>query len=140
MEEDNNDKAIEQELLKALTAQLPAQEWEVSEGTSLQEGDKIASIDEIIKALRTISDPEIMINIYDLGLIYDIRQKDNGDVVVDMSLTSPTCPVAGILPVDAVQALACVEGVGIATVRLVWEPAWTPERMTEEGKMILQMY
>ena len=130
----------EQELLQALAAQTPVEEFSVTEGTPLSSEEKKATKEEIIEVLRTICDPEIVINIYDLGLVYDIRQLENGDIEVDMTLTAPTCPVAGILPRQAAQALAELKGVGKVTVNLVWEPAWTPDRLTEEAKAILEMY
>lgn len=130
----------EAELLQAMAAQAPVEEFSVSEGKTLPENSVIASKDQLIEALRTICDPEIMINIYDLGLVYDIRQSENGDVEVDMTLTAPTCPVAGILPGQAAEALAALEGVGVAKVNLVWEPAWTPDCLTDEAKAILDMF
>ena len=81
-----------------------------------------------------------MINIYDLGLVYDIRQLDNGDVEIDMTLTAPTCPVAGVLPGQAAAAVAALDGVGVATVNLVWEPAWSIERLSDEAKALLEMF
>ena len=140
MENEDNIEETEQELLQALASQTPVEEFSVTEGTSLLNNEKKATKEEIIEVLRTICDPEIVINIYDLGLVYDIRQCENGDIEVDMTLTAPTCPVAGILPRQAAQALAQLNGVGKATVNLVWEPAWTPERLTEEAKAILEMY
>lgn len=130
----------ETELLQALAAQAPAEDFSVSEGEALPAGTSPASRDEIIEALRTVCDPEIMINIYDLGLVYDIRQAGNGNVEVDMTLTAPTCPVAGILPGQAAAAMAALSGVGIAKVNVVWEPAWTPERLSDEAKAMLEMF
>ncbi len=130
----------ETELLQALAAQAPAEDFSVSEGEALPAGTPPASRDEIIEALHTVCDPEIMINIYDLGLVYDIRQADNGNVEVDMTLTAPTCPVAGILPGQAAAAMAALSGVGIAKVNVVWEPAWTPERLSDEAKAMLEMF
>lgn len=130
----------ENELLQALAAQAPAEDFSVSEGEALPAGTPPASRDEIIEALRTVCDPEIMINIYDLGLVYDIRQSENGNVEVDMTLTAPTCPVAGILPGQAAAAMAALSGVGIAKVNVVWEPAWTPERLSDEAKAMLEMF
>ncbi len=130
----------ENELLQALAAQAPAEDFSVSEGEVLPAGTPPASREEIIEALRTVCDPEIMINIYDLGLVYDIRQAENGNVEVDMTLTAPTCPVAGILPGQAAAAMAALSGVGIAKVNVVWEPAWTPERLSDEAKAMLEMF
>lgn len=132
--------AKEAELLAALAAQAPAEDYVVSAGTALAEGTALASKEDIVEALRTVSDPEIMINIYDMGFIYDIRRLLNGNVEIDMTLTAPTCPVAGILPQQAADAVAALDGVGIATVKVVWEPAWTPDRLTEEARAILELF
>ncbi len=140
MADEKDMEETEQELLQALAAQTPVEEFSVTEGESLSQDKKRASKEEIIEVLRTICDPEIVINIYDLGLVYDIRQLENGDIEVDMTLTAPTCPVAGILPRQAAQALAELEGVGKVTVNLVWEPAWTPDRLTDEAKAILEIF
>lgn len=102
--------------------------------------EKNASKEDIIEALKTVSDPEIMINIYDMGLIYNIDIAADGDVMIDMTVTAPTCPVAGILPQQAADAVALVEGVGKVEVKIVWEPAWTPERMTDEAKMMIELF
>ena len=140
MADEKDIEETEQELLQALAAQTPVEEFSVTEGEPLSQDKKKASKEEIIEVLRTICDPEIVINIYDLGLVYDIRQLENGDIEVDMTLTAPTCPVAGILPRQAAKALAELKGVGKATVNLVWEPAWTPDRLTDEAKAILEIF
>ncbi|MFT5180577.1 MAG: FeS assembly SUF system protein [Alphaproteobacteria bacterium] len=93
-----------------------------------------------IAALRTVHDPEIPVNIYDLGLIYDLELKSDGSVRIDMTLTAPACPVAGELPVWVAEAVAGVEGFGEVEVRLVWEPQWTVDRMTDEAKLALDMF
>lgn len=92
---------------------------------------------EIIKALRTVYDPEIPVNIYDLGLIYKIAIESNGIVKVDMTLTAPGCPVAQTFPGIVENAVRNVEGVTEATVELVWDPPWTQERMSEAAKLTL---
>lgn len=102
--------------------------------------EKTATEADVVEALKTVSDPEIMINIYDMGLIYKIDIAENGDVKIDMTVTAPTCPVAGILPQQAADAVALVEGVGTVEVKIVWEPAWTPERMTDEAKMMIELF
>jgi FeS assembly SUF system protein len=93
----------------------------------------------IIAALRTVHDPEIPVNIYDLGLIYDIDIQGNGDVHIDMTLTAPACPVAGMMPVMVKDAVATVEGVGEIQVDLVWDPPWSPATMSDEAKLQLGM-
>lgn len=106
-------------------------------GESLQEGIPHAVKEDIISALKAVQDPELMMNIYELGLIYDIAQQDNGDVKVMMTLTSPTCPIAGEMPGMAASAVASVPGVGRATVELTFDPPWTMDRLSEEIKMIM---
>lgn len=94
----------------------------------------------VVEALQSVHDPEIPVNIYDLGLIYDINRLDNGDVHITMSLTAPGCPVAGEMPGQVAEAVASVKGVGRVDVDLVWEPAWTKERMSEDAKLALDMW
>jgi len=93
----------------------------------------------IIAALRNVHDPEIPVNIFDLGLIYRIDIAANGDVAVDMTLTAPACPVAGMMPRLVEDAVRQVEGVGEIRVELVWDPPWTKEQMTEEARLQLGM-
>lgn len=92
---------------------------------------------EIIEALRTVYDPEIPVNIYEMGLIYDIAVDDTGDVDVTMTLTSPACPVAGSLPGEVEATVRAVPGVTAVRVHLTWEPSWTMDRMSEEAKLEL---
>lgn len=94
----------------------------------------------IIDALKSVHDPEIPVNIYDLGLIYDADRKDNGDVDITMTLTAPNCPVAGEMPQDVADAVAGVEGVGRVRVTLTWSPPWTPANMSDDAKFILDMF
>ncbi len=93
----------------------------------------------IIAALRNVHDPEIPVNIYDLGLIYKIDISREGDIAIDMTLTAPSCPVAGMMPMMVKNAVASVEGVGAIDVELVWEPPWTPERLSDEARLELGM-
>ena len=97
------------------------------------EADPIAVED----ALKSVHDPEIPVNIYDLGLIYDVDRQKNGNVYVTMSLTAPGCPVAGEMPGQVARALAAVDGVGEVSVELVWSPPWTPDRMSDDAKLAL---
>ena len=109
-------------------------------GKPLPPGTPQASEDEVIAALKTVYDPEIPVNIHDLGLIYGLELLGDGDVRVEMTLTAPACPVAGEMPVMVAQAVAGVPGVGEVEVQLVWEPQWTPERMSEEARLVLDMF
>jgi FeS assembly SUF system protein len=93
----------------------------------------------IIAALRQVHDPEIPVNIYDLGLIYTIDISDTGDVAIDMTLTAPACPVAGMMPVMVKDAVQKVEGVGEVAVELVWDPPWSQANMSEEALLTLGM-
>lgn len=91
----------------------------------------------IVAALREVHDPEIPINIYDLGLIYRIDIGAQGDVAIDMTLTAPACPVAGLMPVMVKDAVTQVEGVGDVQVHLVWDPPWSQDRMSDEARLQL---
>ncbi|MDH3638878.1 MAG: SUF system Fe-S cluster assembly protein [Gammaproteobacteria bacterium] len=96
--------------------------------------------ERIISALKTVYDPEIPINIYDLGLIYTIDIDDVGNVKVDMTLTAPGCPVAQTFPGTVENTLHEVDGVAEACVELVWEPPWTQDMMTEEARLELGFF
>jgi len=91
----------------------------------------------VIDTIRTCYDPEIPVNIFDLGLIYDVDVSAGGDVKVEMTLTSPMCPVAGSLPPEVEEKVRAVPGVKTATVEVVWEPPWSPDLMTESAKLEL---
>ena len=93
--------------------------------------------EHIIDAIRTVRDPEIPVNLYELGLIYDIRIDEHGGVHINMTLTTPNCPVAEVLPPQVEQAVAAVEGVSGVAVDVVWEPEWKPEMMSEAAKLDL---
>ncbi|MDA0997457.1 MAG: SUF system Fe-S cluster assembly protein [Proteobacteria bacterium] len=99
----------------------------------------VAGEEAVIEALRTVYDPEIPVNIYDLGLIYRTEISATGDVVIDMSLTAPGCPVAGEMPGMVAEAVSKIDGTGRVDVTLVWEPTWTPERMSEDARLALGM-
>ena len=109
-------------------------------GEPLAEGAERATEDAMQDALRTVHDPEIPVNIYDLGLIYECEMDDAGDVAVLMTLTAPACPVAGEMPGQVAEAVAGIDGVGRVTVTLTWEPAWTPDRMSDDAKMALDYF
>ena len=101
---------------------------------------RIIEKSEIVESLKTIHDPELPVNIYDLGLIYDIKLIDKNDLKIKMSLTAPGCPVAGEMPGQVANTLAKIPNVGLIEVELVWEPAWTKDRMSEDAKLALDIY
>ncbi|MCZ6509164.1 MAG: DUF59 domain-containing protein [Alphaproteobacteria bacterium] len=109
-------------------------------GSPLPGGAAVAGKEAAIAALRTVHDPEIPVNIYDLGLIYDLVVNSDGTVRIEMTLTAPACPVAGELPVWVAEAVAGVDGFGEVVVHLVWEPQWTVDRMTDEAKLALDLF
>ncbi len=95
---------------------------------------------QIVDALRTVFDPEIPVNIYELGLIYDIAINEAGHAAVKMTLTSPACPVAGTLPGEVQMKVESVAEVSSADVEVVWDPAWNPGMMSEAAKLELGMF
>jgi FeS assembly SUF system protein len=95
---------------------------------------------DIVAALKTVFDPEIPADIYELGLIYKVDIKDDRSVDVQMTLTTPNCPAAGELPTMVENAVASVAGVGPVSVSVVWEPTWTPDRMSDEARLVLNMW
>lgn len=99
-----------------------------------------ALTDDLIAAIKTVYDPEIPVDIYELGLIYKIDVSDDRDVTVDMTLTAPGCPVAGQMPVWVEDAVRSVEGVGDVRVNMVFDPPWDPSRMTDEARVALNMF
>ena len=113
----------------------------LEDGAAAAERKRQAEVDalgeRIIEVLRTVYDPEIPVNIYELGLIYKIDVEDDNRVKVDMTLTSPGCPVAGTLPGEVEEKVRGVEGVTDAEVEVVWDPPWNPSMMTEEAQLEL---
>ena len=103
------------------------------------EGGSADLKERIVDVMKSIFDPEIPVNIYELGMVYDIDVDDDGNALVRMTLTSPTCPVAGTLPGEVEVKLNSVEGIKAGKVELVWEPPWTPEKMSEAAKLQLGM-
>src|SRR5262245_28762528 len=94
---------------------------------------------KVIDALQTCFDPEIPVNIYELGLIYAIEIADSADVRIKMTLTAPSCPVAASLPLEVESKVRAIEGVKSAQVELAWDPPWSPEKMSESAKLQLGM-
>ncbi len=96
--------------------------------------------DTVIEVLKTIFDPEIPVNIYDIGLIYEIEVSDAGDAHILMTLTSPMCPVAESLPPEVEIKVGAIEGIRSADVEVTWDPPWTPELMSEAAQLELGMF
>lgn len=96
--------------------------------------------ERIVDALRTVHDPEIPVNIYDLGLIYRLDVDADGYVDIDMTLTTPNCPVAEAMPQMVIEAVRGVADVADVEVNLVWDPPWSPAHMSEDARMALDMY
>jgi FeS assembly SUF system protein len=107
------------------------------------ERDRLAEVgrlgEKIVEALKTVYDPEIPVNIYELGLVYKVDVEDDNKVVIDMTLTSPHCPVAESLPAEVEHKVDAVEGVNGCEVKIVWDPPWHPSMMTEEAQLELGM-
>jgi FeS assembly SUF system protein len=111
---------------------------ETHSALSPEETERLST--EIVAALKTVFDPEIPADIYELGLIYKVDISDERAVDVTMTLTTPNCPAAGELPTQVENAVASVPGVGVVNVNLVWEPAWSPDRMSDEARLVLNMW
>ncbi|WP_108660298.1 SUF system Fe-S cluster assembly protein [Acuticoccus kandeliae] len=103
-----------------------------------EELDRITA--DIVAALKTVYDPEIPVDIYELGLIYRVDIEDDRSIRVDMTLTAPGCPVAGEMPAWVENAISSVEGVGAVTVNMVFDPPWDPSRMSDEARVALDMF
>jgi FeS assembly SUF system protein len=112
---------------------------EIMEQQTISSVEKTVIEAQVIEAIRTCFDPEIPVNIYELGLIYDVIVSDTGEVEVKMTLTSPHCPAAQSLPPDVEKKVRTVPGVTNAKVTIVWEPPWTPALMSEAAKLELGM-
>jgi len=108
--------------------------------SALPEAEIARLTDEIVAALKTVYDPEIPADIYELGLIYKIDIADDRSVKVDMTLTTPNCPSAQELPQMVENAVSSVAGVGKVDVAVVWDPPWDQSRMTDEARLVLNMW
>lgn len=107
------------------------------EGFGGEKPDKEKLKAEIVETLKDIYDPEIPVNIYDLGLVYDIEVGDDNHVVIKMTLTTPNCPVAGSMPAEIELRVGQIKGVGAVEVELVWDPPWGMDRISDEAKLEL---
>ena len=103
------------------------------------EGKKVSE-KNIIKKIKTVFDPEIPVNIYDLGLIYNLNIDKKNNIMIKMTLTTPNCPVAGSMPESVGKAVSQIEGISSIKVELVWEPKWSKDMMTEDAKLALDIF
>lgn len=102
--------------------------------------DKGAMRERVLEALKVVRDPEIPVNVVDLGLVYEVGVDDAGNVGIEMTLTSMGCPVQDLIQADAELAVMKVDGVNSVTVDFVWSPPWSPQKMTEDGKRQMRMF
>jgi FeS assembly SUF system protein len=114
--------------------------WDEPQKSALSQAELNTLTDDLIEALKTVYDPEIPVDIYELGLIYKVDVNDERDVVVEMTLTAPGCPVAGEMPGWVEDAVRKVEGVKSARANLVFDPPWDSSKMSDEAKLALNMF
>lgn len=125
---------------QAPAADKPPENAAITHSPALPPGDLEQLTDGIIAALKTVYDPEIPADIYELGLIYKVDIADDRAVKIDMSLTSPNCPSAQELPIMVENAVSSVPGVKETKVDVVWDPPWDPSRMSDEARLVLNMW
>src|SRR5882672_10567060 len=133
-----NETNVQPALDETVTASTPG--GDDGKSGKLPEAEVARITDDIIAALKTVYDPEIPADIYEIGLIYKIDLDDDRAVTIDMTLTTPNCPSAQELPIMVENAVASVPGVGPVTVNIVWDPPWDQSRMTDEARSVLNMW
>jgi len=119
---------------------VPASAGETPRASTIPQDEIDQITDDIIAALKTVYDPEIPVDVYELGLIYKVDISDDRDVVIDMTLTAPGCPVAGTMPVMVEDAVRTVEGIADVRVNMTFDPPWDPSRMSDEARVALNMF
>lgn len=117
-----------------------AETWDAPQKSALDQAELDRLTDELVAALKSVYDPEIPVDIYELGLIYKVDISDDRDVLIEMTLTAPGCPVAGEMPGWVEDAVRKVEGVRSARANLVFDPPWDPSKMSDEAKLQLNMF
>jgi len=117
-----------------------AEAWDAPQKSALAQAEIDRMTDDIIEALKSVFDPEIPVDIYELGLIYKVDLSDDRDVVVEMTLTAPGCPVAGEMPIWVEEAVKKVDGVRSARAELTFDPPWDASKMSDEAKLALNMF
>lgn len=130
----------DQDETKTAAAPPPAEAAAATGASKLPEAEIARLTDEIVAGLKTVYDPEIPADIYELGLIYKIDISDEREVTIDMTLTTPNCPAAQELPIMVENAVSSVPGVGQTKVNIVWDPPWDPSRMSDEARTVLNMW
>ena len=125
---------------KISTSDTFADAWAEPQTAALPQAELDRLTDELIAALKTVYDPEIPVDIYELGLIYKVDLSDDKDVLIDMTLTAPGCPVAGEMPGWIEDAVMKVEGIKSARANLVFDPPWDSSKMSDEAKLALNMF
>ena len=119
---------------------LPNKNTSFFKNFSPSEINKQITKNEIIEKIKTVMDPEIPVNLYDLGLIYNINIDENNNINVDMTLTNPNCPVAGSMPENVGKAIESIKNINSININLVWEPKWTKDLMSENAKLALDIF
>ncbi|MBI5726583.1 MAG: SUF system Fe-S cluster assembly protein [Ignavibacteriales bacterium] len=135
MSDKTEEKITQQEITEQDTVSAP----EIKD-TAESNTDKAELNNAVVEALKSVYDPEIPVNIYELGLIYSVNIDDGGKVVIEMTLTSPACPVAGTLPPEVEGKVRSIPGVTDCVVKVVWDPPWGMHMMSEEAKLQLNLF
>ena len=124
---------------KKLEDFLPNKNGSYYKDFKLQNDVSLISNEQVINCIKNVMDPEIPVNLYDLGLIYSIKNHNN-NIVIEMTLTNPNCPVAGQMPENVAKSIEKTYGLRSIEVKLVWEPAWTKDLMSEDAKLALDIF
>lgn len=132
---DKTEEKIKDQESEQIIEQVTEQPKEITEPA-----DKAELNNAVVEALKSVYDPEIPVNIYELGLIYSVNIDDAGKVEIEMTLTSPACPVAGTLPPEVEGKVRSIPGVSECVVKVVWDPPWGMNMMSEEAKLQLNLY
>ena len=124
---------------KSLEDFLPSKNGSYSREFNNEVSNTLISEEEVVKCIKTVMDPEIPVNLFDLGLIYSIKINDN-NVVIKMTLTNPNCPVAGQMPENVGKSIQHLDGLKSIEVSLVWDPPWSKDLMSEDAKLALDIF
>ena len=125
---------------KTLDDFLQTKKFEYTKKFENSDFQKKINKEEIINCIKTVMDPEIPVNLYDLGLIYNIAIDEKNNINIDMTLTNPNCPVAGSMPESVGKAIESIENISSINIKLVWKPKWTKDLMSEDAKLALDIY